>query len=106
MYFCTSASLTIGFSQLKTMFPNVESNTIKEALTRASGCIELATEALLDSDGKCIQQCFTLIYLLFGMHIMLQRDFSFFRWFTILLCDKKVFIVLLIPMLKHFFMQG
>ena len=66
MYFCASASLTIGFSQLKTMFPNVESNTIKEALTRASGCIELATEALLDSDGKCIQRCFTLIYLFFG----------------------------------------
>lgn len=43
----------IGFRQLKNMFPNVEPNTIKQALASTNGCIELATESLLDSDGNC-----------------------------------------------------
>ena len=52
-----------GFSQLKNMFPNMESNTIKEALTRASGCIEIATEALLDRDGKFTVYSTSNVYL-------------------------------------------
>ena len=42
----------LGFNQLKNMFPSVEPNSIREALQNANGSIELATEALLDDDGK------------------------------------------------------
>ena len=40
-----------GVNQLKGIFPDTERNILREALERASGCIETATEALLDDDG-------------------------------------------------------
>ena len=48
-----------GVNQLKGIFPDTERNISREALERASGCIETATEALLDDDddGKVIYRC-------------------------------------------------
>ncbi len=66
-------AILIGFNQLKNMFPNMQSNTIKEALASANGCIELVTEALLDIDGKYKWHCFTCHFCSWGTQIMWQR---------------------------------
>ena len=38
------------------IFPSIEEKVIKEALDRANGCIETATEVLLQDDGTVVTE--------------------------------------------------
>jgi hypothetical protein len=50
-------SIVLALNQLKSIFPNVDPTCISEALENANGCIESATEALLDDDGTYMWLC-------------------------------------------------